>query len=167
MQQKNSVPWWLKTVVFVMLGLGVCAAVVLVMSILERRAHLRQIEDRLTRAGYEKIENLTDLVITNPPTKPTWYIAKSVTLLNGSLAPIAMYCATSTISGTVCGDVLFVGIPLTHPALIIQPGAILQSNLETTCWMLKNFGELRGQRLGTCYFYVTNRTPLTTGSATP
>ncbi len=164
---RKAVPWWLKAVVFVMFGLCIVMGVVLYTGVSKLRASHRELTARLEREGFEKIETTTDLVVTNPPSRPTWYIARTVKLLNGADASVAMYCATGEISGVVRGDVVFLGLPLTHPTLIINPGAQIASNVETTCWMLKNFGEVRGEFRGTKYFYVTNQTPLTTGTAKP
>lgn len=163
MEPKTTVPLWLKLGVYVMFTLALGMGIFLVTGILKARRFNLERNARLTQAGYEKIETVLDLVITNPPARPTWYVGKSVTLLNGADASVAMTCATGEIRGTVRGDVTFIGIPLSHPTLIIQTNAEITGNLETTCWMVKNFGILRGQLIGTRNYYVTNLTPMTAG----
>lgn len=157
MEPAQTVPVWLKFAVYLMFTLCIGMGAFLVLGILERRRHFTGIERRLAAAGYETVESQTDLTVTNPPQRPTRYNAPCVKLLNGADASVAMFCATGEITGTVRGDLLFVGIPLSHPTLVIHPGAVLASNVETTCWMVKNFGEIRGQLLGTRNFYLTNQ----------
>ncbi len=157
----GTVPWWLKAAVFVMFGLCIFMAAFLVIGIKKAREFQKARIARLEREGYQKITG-DNLIATNPPLFPTWFTAASVKLPDGANAPVALYCATGEISGTVRADVLFVG-----RTLIINPGAILASNLETTCWMVKNFGELRGELRGTQNFYVTNRTPMTDARPRP
>ena len=90
MEPKTTVPVWLKLAVYTMFAMSVGLGIYLYRGIKERRQYLRNLDERLAKRGFEKIENLTDLVITNPPKNPTWYVAKSVTLVNGSDAPVAM-----------------------------------------------------------------------------
>jgi hypothetical protein len=160
-EPKTTVPFYLKLAVYIMFALALGMGIFLTVGIVKARRFNLERNARLEAAGYEKIETQIDVIVTNPPTKPTWYIGKSITLLNGSDASIAMTCATGEIRGTVKGDVTFIGIPLSHPVLIIQTNAEITGNLETTCWMVKNFGTLRGQLIGTRNFYVTNMTPMT------
>lgn len=160
-EPKTTVPVYLKIAVYFMFALALGMGTFLTLGIIKTRKYNLERNTRLTAAGYEKIETQADLIITNPPTKPTWYTGKSVTLLNGSHASIAMTCATGDIRGIVQGDLTFIGIPLSHPTLLIATNGEITGNLETTCWMVKNFGKIHGQLLGTRNFYVTNMTPMT------
>ena len=162
MEPQSTVPLWLKGAVYFMFACCIGMGSFLVIGIMKSRSFQKARMEKLDRAGYEKIETAAELIVSNAPAKPTWYVASGVKLLHGSEASLALYCATGEISGTVHGDLLFVG-----RTLIIQPSAVLAGNLETTCWMVKNFGELRGELRGTKNFYVTNQTPLTTGTVRP
>lgn len=163
-KSRSPVPWWLKAGVFTMFGLCLIMGAILVVGLMKGREHFRGINDRLTRAGYEKIA-ITSIVVTNPPARPTWYLPAegdpdaapvSVEILNGSGASLAIFAATGIVHGVVRGDVLFVG-----RTLILEGDAIIESNLETTCWMVQNFGQVRGEMRGTRNYFTTNRNPMT------
>ena len=151
--QSKRVPWWLKAATILMFLLCIAAAVVLVGGILQTRKVQAARMDRLRAEGYTIVTG-DQMVVSAPVAAKTWYQAGSVRLTNGADTSVALYCATGEIRGTVKGDVLFVG-----RTLFVEPGAVIEGHLETTCWLLQNMGEVRGGLLGTRYYMLTNRAP--------
>jgi hypothetical protein len=151
--QSNRVPWWLKAVTFLMIGLCAVAAFALFGGIYTTRKMHRERMERLEREGYARVKG-DQLVVSNRTTAKTWYEAGSVRIMDGADASVAMYCATGELRGTVKGDVLFVG-----RTLFVEPGTVIEGHLETTCWLLQNMGTVRDGLRGTKYYFLTNRAP--------
>lgn len=157
---RSHVPWWLKAAVYLMFGLCLAMGAVLVLGVVRGRKQYTALMERLEKAGYEKVTG-SAVVVSNRPTKPTWYqpgipesnaAPASVELLNGSDASVAIFAATGLVRGVVNGDLLFVG-----RTLILESDCVVTGNIETTCWMLQQFGRFEGQLLGTRNYHTTNR----------
>lgn len=147
---QGRTPIFLKIAALTMASLALCLAVALGIGIWQSRKLNNQRQERLTREGYRIVQGET-LVFTNRLTLPTWFQAMNVSVLDGSEAGIAMYCATGLIRGVVKGPVLFVGQHLT-----VAADAVIEKDLETTCQRLDLQGRVKGLVLGTTYLMNSN-----------
>ncbi len=92
--------------------------------------------------GFKKVSSQM-LTITEAPSEPTVYVAQTVKIDADVDVEIALICQMAELSGTYSKKVYFRGQMLT-----VKPNGHLEGDLDVTCQLIQNFGEIDGEVTG-------------------
>lgn len=105
-------------------------------------SHYQTVMDRYERLGYRKVVG-KHIVVEDRITEPTIFIARSVTIKNGSDRGVALMCINAEIDGHIVGNVHFKG-----GALTVKRGALLDLDLDMMGFTLNQYGMVKGEITG-------------------
>lgn len=116
------------------------------------RRHMQTVMTRFERAGYTPVYGQF-IVVDEPITNPTIFVAQTVRVNKGSTRGLAFLCQRARIRGHVVGNVHFKGQELT-----VDRQAVLDRDLDALAQRVNMYGIVNGKITG--YWQQLHHNPL-------